>query len=520
MRYNIHREIGQIGMSSVYLGIDTKFNSPVTIKILRNEFSQNKFIKDRFIMAAKSMLRMNHPSIIKVTDLIYEDNIVAIVMEYIEGETLEEYINCKGKLRNEEIVNFLTQMLDALKYIHDLGLVHGDIKPSNFIITLNGKVKLIGSGISKNMDKNSNEYTLTELGMKMGTFKYMSPEKIMKSKDVSVQSDIYSLGVVLWEMLTGKRIYKEITYTDYEIKNKILNNPLPLTYTKWDYLISKLTFKDLMIRFQNVEEVINALKGLSKQNSKKVDNLKIFKPYKLALNNRIASIFIPFIPILFLSLKFYEEGKFAWSTNTSDVSSFGELISDQTNSVETVQIGNQIWTAKNLDTEYFRNGDLIPFASTDEEWKEAAENKQPAWCYPSNNLANGKKYGKLYNWYAVSDPRGLAPKGYHVPSDEEWKILIDHLGGAKIAYIKMKKGRWLNDNTFGNNKSGFSGLPGGFRGRIGFTLLGHGAYWWSSSEFKYDSSDALYQMLDKYEEKVITGWIDKYYGMSVRCLRD
>ena len=105
---------------------------------------------------------------------------------------------------------------------------------------------------------------------------------------------------------------------------------------------------------------------------------------------------------------------------------------------QTVTIGTQVWMTKNLDVSTFRNGDTIPQAKTTEEWKRAGENQQPAWCYYDNDPANGAKYGKLYNWYAVNDSRGLAPVGYHVPSDAEWTKLTDFLGGESVASTKMK----------------------------------------------------------------------------------
>ncbi|MBM3401498.1 MAG: hypothetical protein FJY21_04145 [Bacteroidetes bacterium] len=131
---------------------------------------------------------------------------------------------------------------------------------------------------------------------------------------------------------------------------------------------------------------------------------------------------------------------------------------------QTVTIGNQVWMTKNLDLDKFRNGDPIQEAKTNEEWKKAGENKQPAWCYYNNDPANGTKYGKLYNWYAVTDPRGLAPKGWHIPTDMEWTILIDYLGGPDVAGGKMKSTGseyWKSPNREASNESGFSGLPGG-----------------------------------------------------------
>ena len=110
---------------------------------------------------------------------------------------------------------------------------------------------------------------------------------------------------------------------------------------------------------------------------------------------------------------------------TSCVSGTNEKSSYQEESTfEEVIIGEQIWMLKNLDVEKFRNGDLIPEVKTDEEWIKAGENKQPAWCYYDNDSTNGVKYGKLYNWYAVNDSRGLAPDGWHVSSREEWNNIL------------------------------------------------------------------------------------------------
>jgi len=103
-----------------------------------------------------------------------------------------------------------------------------------------------------------------------------------------------------------------------------------------------------------------------------------------------------------------------------------------------VKIGTQTWTTKNLDVSKFRNGEAIPLAKTNADWQLAGQNQQPAWCYYENKGENGTTYGKLYNWFAVNDPRGLAPNGYHIPTDAECTILTDYLGGDSIAGVKMK----------------------------------------------------------------------------------
>jgi len=184
---------------------------------------------------------------------------------------------------------------------------------------------------------------------------------------------------------------------------------------------------------------------------------------------------------------------------------------------QTVTIGKQVWMTKNLDVSTFRNGDPIPEAKTDEAWKAAGENNQPAWCYYDNDPKNGTKYGKLYNWYAVNDPRGLAPAGYHIPTDAEWTVLTDYLGGEAGKKMKSTSG-WVKNGN-GTNSSGFSGLPAGYRYSLGtFYLIGKGAYWWSSTE--YVTGTACYRYLNFNVSDVARGFDDKEGGLSVRCLRD
>ena len=196
-----------------------------------------------------------------------------------------------------------------------------------------------------------------------------------------------------------------------------------------------------------------------------------------------------------------------------------------------VRIGSQVWASENLNVDRFRNGDPIPQAKTKEEWKRAGVNKQPAWCYYNNDPKNGESYGKLYNWYAVSDRRGLAPQGWHIPSDADWKQLTDFLGGERIAGTEMKStsgwseclistGDYLSGN--GTNTSGFNGLPGGVRAYNGaFVNIGEYGYWWSASEFNTDGAYTRRLNYDFYQNWHAYRMYDlKSEGLSVRCLRD
>jgi len=172
-----------------------------------------------------------------------------------------------------------------------------------------------------------------------------------------------------------------------------------------------------------------------------------------------------------------------------------------------------------LNVSKFRNGDPIPQVKSDEEWEEAGQNKEPAWCYYDNDQANGIKYGKLYNWYAVTDPRGLAPVGFHIPTDTEWETLSVFLGGESIAGIKMKSKSGWRENGNGTNTSGFSGLPGGFRSLYGIKInIGEVGYWWSRTEKSTFNAYGRYMSHD-YNKLQLNDY-GKERGVSVRCLKD
>lgn len=201
-----------------------------------------------------------------------------------------------------------------------------------------------------------------------------------------------------------------------------------------------------------------------------------------------------------------------------------------------VTIGNQIWITRNLDVSYFRNGDVIPEAKTLEEFTSAGEQKKPACCYYDNDPANGKKYGKLYNWYAVNDPRGLAPKGWHIPSEKEWKNLVSYLsvdgGTGTEAIDKMRSASdWkapYGGNNNGNNSSGFNALPGGQMGYSQthgphFKDLQSEGYWWSSTiTEQYRELDAAFSIMLGYNGNQIYFGDGEYQisGYSVRCIKD
>ena len=188
-----------------------------------------------------------------------------------------------------------------------------------------------------------------------------------------------------------------------------------------------------------------------------------------------------------------------------------------------ITICDQTWMGRNLDVSTYRNGDAIPQVTDPTEWANLTTG---AWCYYNNNPATGAIYGKLYNWFAVNDPRGLAPAGWHIPTDPEWTTLADCLGGWPVAGGNMKvtgTTHWMSPNTDATNSSGFTALPAGVRLWVGqpavFDSLSSSTNWWSATQTINDNAmiRALshdHGYLVRFEQS------DNNAGLSVRCVKD
>lgn len=192
------------------------------------------------------------------------------------------------------------------------------------------------------------------------------------------------------------------------------------------------------------------------------------------------------------------------------------------NTYKTVKLGNQVWMAENLTTQHYRNGDIIPQVQNSEEWINLTIG---AWCYYYNKTEHGVVYGKLYNWYAVTDPRGLAPEGWHIPDKPEWQTLegfLDHdVAGKKMKSITG----WEEDAEVSTNESEFNGLPGGYRSgwkkaniKGEFFNMGKNGDWWTTTaiddEILWDAN------LDAYSNQLGFWKMYKTAGLAVRCIKD
>jgi len=197
------------------------------------------------------------------------------------------------------------------------------------------------------------------------------------------------------------------------------------------------------------------------------------------------------------------------------------LIDIDSNQYNTVVINTQTWTTSNLKVTKYRNGDVIPEVQDSISWKTLTTG---AWCYYKNKISNDSIYGKLYNWHAINDPRGIAPTGYHIPSDAEWKVMSNYLGDQSVVGIKMKATSGWGPVGFsegnGSNSSKFFGLPGGTRKETAkFDYLGYFGYWWTSSTTSFVDSAWSKQL--SFDDDLCRSWVDsKQRGFSLRCIKD
>jgi len=196
--------LGQGGMGAVYKASQTALDRPVALKILPPEVGQDPAFAERFAREARAMARLNHPHIVSVYDFgKTPGGLYYFVMEFVDGTDLRHVIR-SGEVSPKEALAIVPQICEALQYAHEEGIVHRDIKPENVLLDKKGRVKIADFGLAKLLDRPATPYTLTDPAQRMGTPHYMAPEQVEHPHDVDHRADIYSLGVVFYEMLTGE----------------------------------------------------------------------------------------------------------------------------------------------------------------------------------------------------------------------------------------------------------------------------------------------------------------------------
>ncbi len=219
-RYQIIKAIGEGGMANVYLAYDTILDRDVAVKVLRGDLANDEKFVRRFQREALSASSLTHPNIVEVYDVGEDHGMYYIVMEYVEGRHLKDLIKKRGKLTTSEVIDIMLQITDGMSVAHDSYIIHRDIKPQNIMILENGLVKIMDFGIA--MALNSTQ--LTQTNSVMGSVHYLPPEQA-SGKGATLQSDIYSMGIVMYELLTGKLPYKGDNAVEIALKQ--LKEPLP-----------------------------------------------------------------------------------------------------------------------------------------------------------------------------------------------------------------------------------------------------------------------------------------------------
>ncbi len=258
-RYEIKETIGEGGMARVYLGHDLKLNRSVAIKTLYEHFANDPEFIRRFQQEAKAAARLSHPAIVNVYDEGEEDGMYYIIMEYVDGYTLKDIIVRDGRLKPEEAVHIAYQICDALVHAHRQNVIHRDIKPQNIMITQEGRVKVADFGIARA----ATDSTITHGKSLMGSVYYSSPEQARGSM-ADQKSDIYSLGVVMYEMLTGVLPFSGESPISIALKHlqEDLTPPRqiePEVPSELEMIILRTMRKERSMRYQNAAELLDDL---------------------------------------------------------------------------------------------------------------------------------------------------------------------------------------------------------------------------------------------------------------------
>lgn len=266
--YIVERELGEGGMAKVYLARHSVVNQQVAVKVLDPEIARKPGVKERFIQEANIQLKLNHPGIVRaLTATQISDGSLAIVMDYINGKSLAETLALRGTLPIDDVLKIMEQVLSAVGYAHQQHVIHRDLKPSNVMVTGAGNAKVTDFGIAKVLGSTRR----TSTGAVLGSAHYMSPEQIRRPETVDARSDIYSLGCVFYEMLTGHPPfgdkYASDTESDFEIKMAHINKNAPgfqmlgISVPTWlGQLVMTSLQKDPDRRQQSCESILRQIK--------------------------------------------------------------------------------------------------------------------------------------------------------------------------------------------------------------------------------------------------------------------
>ena len=552
-RYQLIERLGIGGFSEVWKAEDTLAgNMLVAIKIFAPDKGLDKSGLELFGKEYTLVFDLNHPNLLKPMHYdVFKDS-PYLVLQYCSKGSLYQKI---GKLAENEIAAFIKQTASALAYLHqqETPIIHQDIKPDNFLIDNNGNYLLADFGISSKIRR-----TLTRsMGEKAstGTMAYMPPEKFNEDRQAIKAGDIFSLGVCMFELLTGELAFGDLgglalkSGADLpklpDSFSKELNSIIrcclskdpwdrPTAETlveiaksyelngKWDItklpVAKKEVYKEPIIipkepekpiARETVQIPVNETENIQKPRATKRTS-KTFGKYISIFDIAIA---LSFIIIIFGLYKGTTSEEIVKDENISTYGNFTDPRDGKT--YKTIIIGNQTWMAENLA--YTGNNGFQKKITDADEWGNNLN--YDGWCYYDNDSSNGNEYGVLYQWEAA---KNACPEGWHLPTDDEWRILIDYIGGEEIAGGKLKEAgftHWNTPNSEATNKTGFTAFPSGYCNINGVcSNIGYYGYWWSSSE--NDTVNAWYRTLYYNYSNARSYDFSKVYGLSVRCIMD
>ncbi len=417
--YEIDELIDEGGMGSIYLGLHKFLPRKAAIKILNPLLKSKPEIIERFRNEALILSQLQHPNIVSLYDYIETDEGYFIIMEYVEGENLAEYIETTtGPIPQRRTINLFLKILDAVSHAHAKNIIHRDIKPSNFIITPESNVKVLDFGIAKSIDGKSK--TITKIGLKVGTTFYMSPQQV-KGQVLDRRSDIYSLGVSLFQMVTGQPPYDENS-SEYDLYNSILNEAFP---DPTDFyvgvsedmkrVIQKATAKRPLDRYQSCQEFSTALLGITKSSkihipiamrTKIIDlaNDEESKPPVLNRNfwRNLLLLVITTLFVAAISVGIY----FSLKTDMRQIIANEQSLFNEANktskSIEKLKFGEQV---KVISTSVFmdKDGDM---------WHKVVSMRGNSGFIPLNNLERKKIYEQINSMFENDKAQMLTPVFY------------------------------------------------------------------------------------------------------------
>ena len=419
--YKIDSLIDQGGMGSVYEAVHMLLGRRAAIKQLNPILEQKEGVKERLKNEAVILSKLKHPHIVSIYDYIECEEGTFIIMELIKGTPLDEYLkNESGPIPEPRAVRYISQMLDAIGYMHSKNIIHRDIKPGNFIITADDEIKILDFGIAQLIGETPKH--LTQPGTKVGTALYMSPQQV-KGQPLDRRTDIYSLGITFFQMLTGQHPY-DTKLSEYDIYNKIINEPLPppsSIFALMMKLFSKFTAKKPLDRYQSCAAFLNDVKAAAKQSSgddKKL-NTQIFElapvdtEKKQSAWRNIAVLLVVSVFLLAIAVSVFTFGRhdqmhvIADNAHLYKADSLSAERTDRLNYGETVKIVPD-------RPEIVNNGIA---------WVEATSLRGSKGYIPKKHLVSSKIYQQINSMFMTKEAIDLTPCDYKLVL---WKYFVEN----------------------------------------------------------------------------------------------